>query len=225
MKFIWILIGLIDLLSYLFISFHAGSIVFILCFLYILWEIGLFTGIKFTKGIFKECEIYYYEYVGEYFLIGKELEKLDLILKKFHSEKLGFIPFAIYYDDPEKVKPKTCRAVIGLMRRNLEIEITKEQEEVITYMKENNLKKCNIPDSLSICSFFHILNTMSKVLGIRKIYTALHANMKNENWKKQFELKEESIPCSVEVYEKNIIEFYVPLKNQERFNLHSIKRQ
>jgi hypothetical protein len=218
----WIVLFILNLLVFTFFSFRMGSIVFILNFLYILWQIGLFTSIKFSRGNFNECELYFFEYVGEYHNVGKEFEKLSLIMKKLNASKSTFVPFGIYYDDPKRVDPKSCRALIGILKRI--VEGRERHEELVDYLTENSFKKATVPSTISLYSNFPLVNIMSMVIGIKKFYNALHTNFQNDQWKNQYGIKEQIIPCSIEIYGEHLMEFYVPLTNYERFNLHTIKR-
>lgn len=210
----WFILIPFNILSYLLFSFKTGAVVFILSFLYSLWRIGLFRSIIFLRNNFEECLVYYYDYVGEYYNISKEFEKISILTQKYKLKHA--IPFGIYYDDPRKVDPKTCRAVVGILKRG------GKQEEDWEILKESNYRKDYIPTSLCLSANFPHVNSMSLVIGIKKFYNSLRTNIKKESWRNAYGLKED-IPCSVEIYGESLLEFFVPIENAEEFNLLKIK--
>ena len=220
----WIVLFALDLQVYYFVSFKFGSIAFVLIFLKILWDIGVFTPIKFSSGQLKNSELYFYDYTGEYNKLSKEFNKLTKILTKFNLDRNVYNLFGIYYDDPKKLVDKSkCRAVIGIIKDIDPFTRNKVEanETLINYFKENNFRKSEIPATNSLRSSFPTVNSMSLIIGIMKFYKALDSSLKDENFLKSFRLASKNINCTVEIYGDKEVLFYVPVQNVEKFALHS----
>jgi len=219
----WIVLFAIDLLLYYFVSFKFGSITFVLIFLKILWDIGLFSTIKFSSGEFKNCELYFLNYTGDYNKLGKEFNKLTKILTKFNLDRNVYNSFGIYYDDPKKMLDKSkCRAVIGIIKEIDRFSRNKVEgnETLMSYFKENNFRKSEIPATNSLRSSFPTVFSMSLIIGIIKFYKALNISLEDENFLKSFKLVNKNIYCTIEIYGDNEVFFYVPVQNVEKFALH-----
>lgn len=219
----WIILFSIDLLLYYFISFRVGAIAFVLVFLKILWDVGLFTPIKFSNGQFKHSEIYYICYTGEYMNVGKEFAKINEIFKKFNLDKYVYNSIGIYYDDPKKMTDKSkCRAVLGICKDSSDFHRNKSVNQPLEeYLRENNFRKAEIPDTNCLRVTFPYVNMISMLIGIKKFYKALNSNLSDENFKRSFRVDSKKISCTVEIYAENEMVFYVPLQNNEKFNLHT----
>src|SRR4051794_16363914 len=105
MKKSWIILFLIDLLTYYFFSLKIGAIFFIVIVLKILADIGYFTSITLYQGNFPACEFYYTKYVGEYKKVCNEFAIFKTLIKKFNLDKTHSLA-GFYFDDPTKVDPK-----------------------------------------------------------------------------------------------------------------------
>jgi hypothetical protein len=219
----WIILFTIDILLYYFISFRVGAIAFVFVFLKILWDIGLFTPIKFCNGQFKHSEIYYISYTGEYMNVGKEFAKINEIFNKFNLDKYVYSSIGIYYDDPKKMTDKSkCRAVLGICKDSSDFSRNKSVNQPLEeYLRENNFRKAEIPDTNSLRVTFPYVNMISMLIGIKKFYKALNSNLSDENFKRSFRIDSKKISCTVEIYAENEMVFYVPLQNNEKFNLHT----
>lgn len=222
----WILLFAFDLFLWYSYSFRAFFFGLSFIFLMYIWDIGLFKGIKFYKGMFKNSEIFYTEYIGEYYQINKEFVKLNLIIQKFNLNKKFYSTFGIYYDDPKKVDPKKCRAVIGILKEtdiSLRPSVAAKDEELTNYLISNNFRRAILPESESIISTFPYINPMSMMIGIKKFYSYLNSGLNSDEFKKTYKIDRKIYKFSVEVYQDEQIFFYIPLKNHDKFNLHSIK--
>jgi hypothetical protein len=199
-------------------------------FLKFIYDLGLFTSIKFYRGNFSHSEIFYLEYQGECKNIGCNLMKTcDIMTKLKLDDDDCYSSFAIYYDDPKRVKdPKSCRAIYGISKRITDelkpgqVNKDKKLTEVEEYLSEKGFKKSVLPDTICITASFSYKFKMSMILGIIKFYSALTSSLKDENFKRSYGLKEIKDFSSIEVYTKNEIKFYIPTKNQEKFILTTI---
>jgi hypothetical protein len=221
----WIIYFVIDLIFFSFFSNKVGLIGLVLIFLKIILDTGILKGIKFYKSIIKNSEIFYIEHVGEYNEIHKEMQKLDLIMKKFNLNEL-YSTFGIYYDDPDKVNPKDCRAVIGIIREK-ENEMRKSailrDENLTDYLISNNFKKGILPDTEAVLATFKNNNPLCMMVGIKKFYAALKSGLKSEEFRKMYNIDRNKYKCSLEIYHSKYkeIHFLIPLKNHDKFNLHT----
>src|SRR5689334_6341045 len=112
----WVLIFLITLLLFYFFPFKY-SLIFLAYFLikFVIYDLGIFRSINFTKIQFPASEIFYIEYIGDYYQIHAELEKIKLILKKFTLDEKIYSICGIYYDNLKKMDVAKSRAVIGII--------------------------------------------------------------------------------------------------------------
>jgi hypothetical protein len=223
----WFILLLIDFLFFVFISFKASFFFFIFITMLYIWKMGIFRGIHFQQSIFSHAEIYYIEYTGDYYQIYRELEKLMLIINKFNLSRISYSTFGFYYDNPKKIEASKCRAVIGIMKEiknpSINSTLAKKEEGFIEYLVRNSFKKATIPETESLFAYFPYINPLSKVVGINKFYSTLDSSLQSEEFKKNFNMDRKKYKVSIEVYKGNTLFFYVPLKNHERFNLHSMK--
>jgi hypothetical protein len=219
----WIFILFIDFLIFLFISFKASFIFFIISGTIFIWRMGFFRRILFNTGVLKEIDIYYKEYTGDYYYIYEEYEKIDLIINRLKLNKNEYFPFGLYYDDPKKTEASKCRAIVGIIKEIKEKENKKEENNTESCVISKGYKKSNLPETDCLFSFFEFINPMSKVLGINKFYSTLESSLQSEQFRKTFNIDKKKYKLSVEIYKGDKVFFFVPLKNYERFNLHSNK--
>lgn len=220
----WIILFTIDLLLYYFISFRMGAIGFVLIFLKIMYDIGLFTPIKFSSGLFKNSEVYYINYTGEYKRIGTEFDKMKKIFKKFNLDKNVYSIFGIYYDNPKVMSDiKKCRASVGILKEISQFSKNRNESnnEMEEYLKENNFLKAELPDTNSLRVTFPYFNMMSLFIGMNKFYKALEKNLNDNNFLRSFRMSSNKVSCTMHVYGEKEIVFYVPLQNNEELFIHN----
>jgi hypothetical protein len=221
---------ILSFIVFYFVSVRAGLMSLSMVFLKFVYDLGLFSSIKFYRGNFSHSEVFYHDYQGEYKNIGSCLRKTcDIISKLKLEDDDRYSVIGIYYDDPKKVKDlKSCRAVYGISKRITDelkpghVSKDKKEIEIEEYLTEKGFKKSVLPDTVSLTASFPFKFKMSMILGIIKFYSALTSNLKDENFKRSYGIKETKDFSSVEVYQKNEIKFYIPTKNQEKFILTSI---
>jgi hypothetical protein len=221
----WILLFILDLMIYWFHSFKMGAIFFVILFCKILWDIGFFKSVIFNARTLNRTEIYYKEFTGNYKNIGKEFEKLTLLITKFKLSKDIFSTFGLYYDNPKEVNPDQCRAIIGIISypgsEKTDLNEINIPEDMIDFLISFNFKKSTFPETPSIYTSFPFVNVLSIFMAIKKVYSQFER--KKPILMKEFNLDIKSCKeqCSLEIYSQDAIHFYFPLKNKDRFRLHS----
>ena len=229
MKSIIIPVLLSSLLFY-FVSFRAGIMSLSMIFLKFIYDLGLFSSIKFYRGNFSQTEFFYKEFQDEYKNIGPYYVKLHEILGKFKLAGNDCIStIGIYYDNPREVKdPKLCRAVYGISKKIVDqlkpghSNKDSNESQMEEYLLENGFKKTVLPDTISLTASFYYKFQMSVLIGIMKFYSALTTNLKSEEFKRQYGIKDSNPHFSVEVYDRNEIKFYIPTKNHDKFLISSL---
>lgn len=226
--------GLIKILLYLtfefillhFFSLKVAILGLIALFLKWLYDMGIFTSITFFIGNFNKAQVFFTDYTGPYHDIGKKFEQVSGIISKFNLDET-YTPFGIYYDDPKVVEPTKCRAVVGILKKcSMDLRSTMNKQaspELMEYLLSNGFKSGILSDTASVMSNFYYINKMSMMLGTKKFYSALEKNLNDSEFTKTFNIDKAKISCFVEVYTKNNIYFYIPVKNHEQFNLHTNK--
>jgi hypothetical protein len=200
-------------------SFRAALVASSLIFLYFIYELKLFSSIKFSLGYFPESDVFYLDYQGEYKDIGPKFESLKLTMKKFKLlDDCNYFFFGIYYDNPQLIKDvKKCRAVFGIGRSSQ----SPQGREMEDYLVNNGFKKSSLPGTQSLTSLFEYIYNISMLIGINKYYSALHTNLKDEGFKRQFMVKGD-FQGSVEIYRNNSIQFFRPYDHLADFKLTSL---
>lgn len=222
----------LSFLVFYFYSVRAGLMSLSMVFLKFIYDLGLFSSIKFYRGNFSNSEIFYLEYQGEYKNIGSCIRKTcDIMTNLKLNDDDRYSAFGIYYDEPKRVKDtKQCRAIYGISKRITDelkpgqVNKDKKQIEIEEYLSDKGFKKSVLPDTICLTASFSYIFQMSMILGIIKFYSALTSNLKDENFKRSYGIKETKDISSIEVYNKNETKFYIPTKNQEKFMLTSISQ-
>ena len=231
----WILLLILDFLIFCFYSFKHSFIFFLLISLIFIWQSKFFRGVTFNLYLLKNSDIFYIDYLGDYYQISKEFEKLAVLLKKFNLSRSCYNIFAVYYENPQKADPKTFRAIIGIMKeikKDNDItnhtnngsttnnnKLTSKEEEFMDYLVKNKFRKAVIPETESVFSYFPFSNEMSQTIGIKKFYSTLDSSLQDEEFKRKFNIDKKKFKIIFEVYKNDTIFFYIPLRNYERFNL------
>lgn len=212
-----------NLLLFIFGSIKIGVLGLSLTFIYFTYKLGLFTQIKYYRGNFPKSEIYYIEYQGMYRNIGEKFMSICEILDKFKlRENEHFSNIGIYYDNPNAIVDQTqCRAVIGILKEN-NYKNYPQEAEFEDYMKQKKFKKAVLPDSTSVASTFILNYMIAMFVAIKKFYGGLENNMKREEFRRQYGISD--FTFSVEVYQKNLLKFFIPVKNTQDFCLTTLPK-
>src|SRR5690348_17188298 len=102
---IWLLLLGLTGLTYKLASLKFALVLLLASIVKILWDMGVLKSIKFSRGFFQPCRIYYMEFKGNYKNIGNEIERFQAIRYKMNLNTLIYPLFGIFYDDPKKVDP------------------------------------------------------------------------------------------------------------------------
>ena len=223
MKMIFLQLIMVGIAFY-FTSFKGALMTISIMFLKFVWDLGLFSSLKIYTGSFLDCEYYYKEYQGEYKNIGNNFCELNSILKKFKLENNeNYSTMGIYYDSPEKIVDlQKSRALFGIKRINID-DKDKTQNSFEEFLIEKGFKKSLIPFTNCLISSFVMKYKIAMLIGIQKFYSLLKTSLKNVDFKRQYNIKEEVGPA-VEVYSENEIKFFIPIRNIDKFNLITISQ-
>ena len=214
----YIKIGLLFLLNYY--CFELGGIWFglislginiykILSLLGITWNPTIFLG-RFEEGL-----VYTKDYYGSYTNHKEAFLEASKIIETFKLK--NYILIALYYDSPINVEESKLRSSIGIYRKKGFKEII--SEELDKYCEEKGYNKTELPETPSLYCIWEYFNYSSMIKGIQKFYNSININLKNDNFKKKFNVDESKIGTFIEVYEdiNSSMNFYIPIGNKQRF--------
>ena len=103
-------------------------------------------GIELYFESIKESEILYKEYTGDYQKIYYKLSEFHIIKQLFKLND-SYLPFGIFYDNPQKVDSVIkCRAVCGIIREK-ESEKSLYHKEMLEFLNKNGYKLRSIPQA------------------------------------------------------------------------------
>ncbi len=191
-----------------------------------LHNIGFFTSIKFYKGSFAKSEIYYLKFPDGNNNMENEFKKIENILKKFNSDLSIFSLICIYYNKNENTPVYDAKekapTIIGIKKEILEdLRKTNNDEDLKSnnieeYLKEEGFLHAKLPNMMSLKSFFPCKTQFSITMGINRFNETLKKSIGDENFMKMNSVKE--VPkFVVHNFRNNDINFYVPLKSNEKF--------
>lgn len=217
----WIFLLFIDFIIFCLYSFKHSFIFFIVILFIFIWQSKLFKSIDFSKYLFKHSEIFYIEYSGDYYMLSKELTKLELVINKYNLNRNVYNVFFNTQENPYKVDPLSFRAIIGIVKevRDCENKLTPKEEDFIEYLLSNKFRKTVIPETESLVSYFPISNDMSKAIGIKKYFSTLDSSLENDEFKNEFNMDKKKFKTVLVLHKQGSLYFYIPMKNHERFNL------
>jgi hypothetical protein len=185
-----------------------------------IWQTKFFKNITFNNYTLKPSELFYMEYLGDFYTISKELVKLEVILKKFNLPRSYYNICVINYELPNKVDSNNIKAIIGILKEN-ENKLSSKEEEFLDYLVKNKFKRALLPETESVVSNFPISNEISRTIGTKKYYSTLDSSLEDEEFKKKFNIDKKKLKVILVVHKLDSICFYIPMKNNERFNLVS----
>jgi hypothetical protein len=216
----WIILLLINFLIFCFYSFNSTLLFFICILLTFIWQTKFFKNITFNNSMLKTSELFYIEYLGDFYTINKELFKLEVILKKFNLTRSNYNICVINYELQNKVDSNHTKAIIGILKEN-ENKVGWKEEEFLDYLVKNKFKRALIPETESIVSHFPVSNEISRAIGIKKYFSTLDSSIEDEDFKKKFNIDKKKMKVILVLHKLDSLSFYIPLKNNERFNLLS----
>ena len=167
-------------------------------------------------GSFQQGLSYTKDYFGSYTQHQGAFEEARKLIKKYNLK--DFVLIALYYDKPGSMDDNKLRSSIGIYKRS-RWSPEKMSEEFEKYCEQNGYNKSELSDTSSLCCIWDYFNYNTMMIGIQKFYKLLDLKIRDDNFKKTFNIDENKTKISIEVYENidsNII-FYVPLINTENF--------
>ena len=184
----------------------------------ILSYFGITKTPKIFVGSFEEGLSFTKDYYGSYNKHQKEFMEACQLIQKFKLK--DYIVIALYYDSPNTVEENKLRSSIGIYTKSRN-SIQNISEEFEKYCEENGYNKNELPNTRSLYCNWEYFNFASMIIGVQKFYKLIYKNLKDYNFKKNFRLDESQIKTFIEVYEfdNNLMSFYVPLINGDKFML------
>ncbi len=127
----------------------------------------------------------------------------------------------IYYDKPGEVQDSKLRYSIGIFKKNKEGEKDDPPERLEMYCNTNNYYLADLPNTKSLTSEWNYSNAFTMMIGITKFNMELKKELKNEEFKKLYGMKDGDGKIVVELYETDSnIKFFIPLENINSFSLY-----
>lgn len=214
MKYLtWFILAFSVFFSYMFVNKFMGVFCFLVFFLKVLADLGIFASVNYAENDFEKCYMWYKDYEGNYSNINKVFRE---IMKKFKLDKKKYLPFGIYHDDPSKCDPNKCKAVVGILRYD------KNKSDKDKSLNEyNDFKGKDVKPFKSLVSVFPFFNMISLIIAVMRYYPRLNAKISSKEFDDAYGASIKGIPGIIEVYPEDTIEFHFPLKNFEDLPTHS----
>lgn len=215
MKF-WLILFIISIIFNIYISKWI-SYLFIAYMIYkILSDLHIIGTTKFSKGANRESDLFYLCFTGPYSQSFKNCGKISEVFNKFKLEnKYETTMFGLYFDNPKKIPEDQCRYALGIM-----VGKTEKNAELEDYLISQNWLKASIPSTTCIVSRFSVVHLAASFLVYKRFYKDFDRSICDENFLKQFQLNLDKLPGIMEIYRKDMIEFRVPLSNEESFKIY-----
>ena len=215
-----ILLLIINICCFYFGGFRAGIISLFIVIYRLLSIFGITTTPQIFQNHFSSGICYVKNYTGSYSSHVDAFINVDKIIKEKNLNDFSII--GLYYDNPETVKEDKLRCSIGLYIKNEGgCSLSPEDEK---FLINDGFKKHELVDSKSLYICWNYINVFSMMIGIRKCYALMRKKMKSKHFMESFQIKEEQIKVSIEIYDnfygnKNI-HFYVPFENGDKFLIY-----
>eukprot|EP00340_Litonotus_pictus_P001658 CAMPEP_0170515048 /NCGR_PEP_ID=MMETSP0209-20121228/1539_1 /TAXON_ID=665100 ORGANISM="Litonotus pictus, Strain P1" /NCGR_SAMPLE_ID=MMETSP0209 /ASSEMBLY_ACC=CAM_ASM_000301 /LENGTH=225 /DNA_ID=CAMNT_0010799365 /DNA_START=1 /DNA_END=678 /DNA_ORIENTATION=- len=218
MKF-WLFLFGSSVISYNFISVYLSYLLLAYLIYTILTDLHIVGETKFNSGTIKGSTIYYKKVKGPYKEVSPHFEESVKVLTKFNLYgKYEYNTFGFYFDDPKEVKEEDCRAIIGIIFTPSETGM-KINDDLETYLKGENYLTSEIPPTAALVARFHLVIQISFLFAIRRFYKDLERSLCDKEFVSKMRIKPEKIPGVMELYKPNMLEFYVPTGNQDKYKL------
>ncbi len=215
---IWLALFVASLTSYLLISTYLAYIFFGVLLYIVLSDLYIIGSASLNLGTFKNSTLFYKKVTGAYNFnnLNPHFDKACKLLESLKlNDKYEYNSFGLYLDDPKKVDEANLRSCIGIAYTPSEKGMNCDQE-LINYCKTNGWETLELTAFPAIVSRFPLVSYMFFMLAIRRFYKDLERSLLDVDFVKSMRINVENIPCIIEVYKPNMIEFYVPkLDKQE----------
>lgn len=219
----WLALLLFSMISYYFFSVYLAYAIFGILIYVVLKDLYIIGETKFNSGTIKKSQIYYKKVTGSYKENYLHFKTTHDILTKFKLiEKYEYYSFGFYLDDPKKVKESNCRSCIGICftPSDPKMEINKE---LVDYLKQDKWVSSEFPASPAIVSRFPCPHNLMIPLIILRFFKDYERSLVDKDFIQKMRFDPSKIPGIIEIYKPKMVEFYVPIGNQEKFNLWEIE--
>lgn len=150
------------------ISLISIATVVIIASLLFSFQAGIFDSVRFVEETHGPYFLLYKEYKGSYSAVGYRIKEIYLKVKSEKKSDSINGGFALFYDNPEKVKKDSLRSICGIFTDSL---ITVGPPYKTALYKKSNCIVGRFP----LRSFF------SYMTGLHKFYPAFEKYSKNKN--------------------------------------------
>jgi hypothetical protein len=191
----------------------------------VIYDLGIFNGIKFDKGYLPEKQIYWREYLGDLREIIDEIENIKSIISKFNLDNNNnYNAYALYREELTKNNKLVSRALVGIMKNKQYVPEKNDEIKFKEYLLDHQFFQSSLPYTRAIFANFPLRSDFSWQIGTKKFYSSLKSKLTDDEFHTLFssyQLKENSFPV-IEVYKKDKMTFYVPLENYASFTIDSL---
>jgi len=216
----WLAILAFIIFSKYFLSIYLTYFFIALLIYKILKDLHIIGEVKFALGTFKKSKIYFINFKGSYKNVNSHFINICSILTKFKlDDNYDIAPFGIYYDNPKKVNENECRAILGLMIIN-----DQSFKDIEDYLISEGYNTNKVEHTACVVSRVSLVHKSMIFLAIIRYYKDLERKLLDSDFIRQYRIGDtNNIPAIIEVYKKNLIEFFVPTSNQDGFKFYTDK--
>lgn len=215
-----LIIILVDIFLFKFVGFWAGLIGLGIIIYRILPILNISREkILIQSGSFNSGMAFLKDYQGPFYKNKVAFQEAANLIRTF--ELKDWIIMGIYYDKPGEVQDSKLRYSIGIFKKNKEGEKDDPPERLEMYCNTNNYYLADLPNTKSLTSEWNYSNAFTMMIGITKFNMELKKELKNEEFKKLYGMKDGDGKIVVELYETDSnIKFFIPLENINSFSLY-----
>ena len=215
-----LIIILVDIFLFKFVGFWAGLIGLGIIIYRILPILNISREkILIKSGSFNSGMAFLKDYQGPFYKNKVAFQEAANLIRTF--ELKDWIIMGIYYDKPGEVQDSKLRYSIGIFKKNKEGEKDDPPERLEMYCNTNNYYLADLPNTKSLTSEWNYSNAFTMMIGITKFNMELKKELKNEEFKKLYGMKDGDGKIVVELYETDSnIKFFIPLENINSFSLY-----
>lgn len=216
----WIILIVLTLLVYNFVNQYISYALLFTTIYIVLKDLHIIGESKFNSGTIKKSVVLFKKVTGAYKDSQKHFFETCSYLQKFPQlqGKYEYNKFGYYLDDPKKKAESECRSCIGVLftPSDKDMQINKD---LVNYLCEKGWYSFELPASPAIVSRFQLVSYSFLLFAIIRFYKDLERNLCDKEFISKMRFDPNKIPGIMEVCKPNMIEFYVPTGNQEKFGL------
>lgn len=220
----WLGLFLFSIISYNFLSIYLSYITLLLLLYFILSDLHIIGETKFNLGSIKRSQLFFQKVTGPYKESSFYYQKACEILTKFKlNDKYEYNCFGMYFDDPKKVKEESCRSVIGIIFTPSDDKMT-VNKEMVEYIQNQDWFSTEIPGAPAIVSRFKIVHYALCLFAIKRYYKDLERSLCDKDFIGKMRFDPEKIVGIMELCKPSMMEFYVPIGNQDKFKFWDVQK-